>query len=1415
MLLCDVLPDGTVVGQAAAEAVYDTSTGARVGTRIVDPATGAPYTPLGVVQPCPEAPPGTAQVYAACTDVPRAPIVSGRNLIDNGDFAQSEGVGATSTAGPGFTTEYKFPSPCDDIFTACGGGGSMAYFNTNAGQVAGGGSYPTANSIQAQSTKSLAVNVGQDTSQPILSWRVPLVNGHTYELGADVAIINPPYSVKLTIDGVDVMPLTAPDGPGVWQRRGDQFTWTGDTGLHTLSLASNTAEFLGNDHAFDNFSLREVTPGQDGALSECEYHSRVRACIEQVVQVAGCNDDRRDAILANIAAAAGAGGGANQIVVEPICVGGETWSRVTLYETGAGSVVGVTYFGPDGSQQEAPPAYTLGDCPQGNDCASPTTPTATVGLCLPDGTPIAVTVIRDCDGVITSEGWLNLTTGAYSAGAPPAGTVACGTSQSIQVSGTFCDIDDATGDVLGLVLVEYTYDESGAIASVRLVDAVTGTTYTPAGTITVCPAGVEQPERDLLHLCDTATDGALTPFIRDFARDENGAITGHSDYLLDGAPYTPAGTVGLCGSTEACRNSSTVLVCDVPADSTTVITPTITDGTGADAGLQRFPDLPGPYTSLWTGGSLVWPANPGPAPAQIHPVAVGKIAADLDGCDGASGTLNVSVRVTNNGPGRGQAWDGALQITKGTTVLASRDALHDAPAGWSGTLTLAVPVTAADVAAGDLCVALVLETFHLSSKQWTADQFTMSLELEGCEVTSSVQFLRTLVTDCETGDVVATTDTTLDGQPYEVTGTVGQCIPASSDPTECRDCEQTVLCDVAEEGTHTFLRTVCRDCTGAVVSVLDTELDGTTAYAAVGTVGACPPPCRSTHTEVLCDSTPQTLDLTTTFLPFAEVPIDGAGSVEIDAGLALGQQLWDGETVAIGPSTGAHDLTYAAGTLAADCPGCGQPDDEVTVTVAVTALFNGPTAGSGSTGGLELLNGTTTLGTSPYPQSTPVGWTGTPTVTRTVPLADLLAGRIRVRLGSETNQGGPRSWTFSDFTATAERISAGCGQRFLRTIRTDCVTGELIDVIDTTLDGQPYTVTGDVAACLPTDPCTGPECETTSVQVLRLCDLDPSVEADEDGRRCAVPFLRHLAYDCAGNLLGFHDTGLDGTTPYTPVQVVDCQCASGQGVTSSVEVPWTVVSVVEDPAGTPQQDFLYTVSPENDPSRVGTIRVHVSRPAGGACGAYDINNLVFSNTSAYTLTLDDVAQEMSYLRVDLIDFDTFEPVGINSGSPTPTRLGGTAGWNAAGTRIVPSESNGTGYMYWDNPPEVVSWTVFNQGGGTSCSALSFQGMTVEPGGCCGEDDGCSDCGPVDTGVRSVTGTEPQDLAGEFPGLQSVSLAVLAGTVNVTTTDGTDVPIPAGITLTWSVAKDTDTALAAASFTGADASTSYLLNWTRS
>lgn len=440
---------------------------------------------------------------------------------------------------------------------------------------------------------------------------------------------------------------------------------------------------------------------------------------------------------------------------------------------------------------------TVGVCPAVPDCDSPTTPVTSVGLCLADGTPIAATVVRDCAGVVTGEGWVNLVTGAYSAGAPPAGTIACGDSRSITTNGTFCDVL-ADGTVAGLVLVEYQYAADGSIDTVRLVDAVTGTTYTPQGTVTTCPAGVEQPEQDAVQLCDVAADGTVTTMIRDYRRDELGAIVGHTDYTLDGTPYTPQGTIGVC-----------------------------------------------------------------------------------------------------------------------------------------------------------------------------------------------------------------------------------------------------------------------------------------------------PPPCRSTHAEVLCDSAPRTLALTTAYRPLSDAPIDTVAN-EIDAGPATGDALWSGQTATVGPTSGVHDLTYVVGALGVGCPGCGQPDDEVAVTVSVGVTLNGPSAGAGSTGGLQMLNGTASLGAAVLPTDTQVGWSGTLTLTRTVPLADLRDGQLKVRLGLETSQDGPKDWTLTGWTATAERTAAGCGSEFLRTYVRDCVTGEVTDTLDTTLDGAPYVPVEPVGTCRDDDPCTPPgaDCQTE-----QLCDVQKDVAA--------------------------------------------------------------------------------------------------------------------------------------------------------------------------------------------------------------------------------------------------------------------------------------------------------------------------------
>src|SRR5690606_38123429 len=146
----------------------------------------------------------------------------------------------------------------------------------------------------------------------------------------------------------------------------------------------------------------------------------------------------------------------------------------------------------------------------------------------------------------------------------------------------------------------------------------------------------------------------------------------------------------------------------------------------------------------------------------------------------------------------------------------------------------------------------------------------------------------------------------------------------------------------------------------------------------------------------------------------------------------------------------------------------------------------------------------------------------------------------------------------------------------------------------------------------------------------------------------------------------------------------------------------------------PGRGYLFRMSPADDPSTVGIVRVTSGTEANTTCAPQPPFNLAFHNTNDLTFELDAVARQMSYLRVDLEDFDTFEPVTIHGGSPEPTRLGGTAEWSPDHTQIVPTESNGTGYLYWDSPPETFGYRIWNTGGGTSCSGLNIAGVTVLP-----------------------------------------------------------------------------------------------------
>ncbi|KQW11425.1 hypothetical protein [Streptomyces sp. Root369] len=566
---------------------------------------------------------------------------------------------------------------------------------------------------------------------------------------------------------------------------------------------------------------------------------------------------------------------------------------------------------------------TVGVCDSGTStpgasCAEQTTPAATVGLCLADGTPIAVVITRDCDtDTVTQDGWINLTTGTYSTGAPPAGVQACGDSRAFELAGLLCDVDPATGDVLGLVLVEYEYNADGSLASVRLVDPGTGTTYTLQGELRYCPAGTAEAtaDLDLTVLCDVQADGTAVAFLRDYRRDPTtGQISGHTDYGLDGAPYTVTGTVSTCspeskpcgqaevltlcdtaldgtvtaflrhlvydcdgqvtdsrdtaldGTTpyaitgtvdqcapqaEPCRNTSTLLLCDLPSDGTPP--PTVTD-TGPAPYYPYTTGIPTPGAqTLWDGGTLTLPAAAGPQPGTGGTVqtAAAIIHAPRPVCDSGTAHVVVQLDASQLGPDDGCRTTGFLALYNGT---ANRVALAlapvNTPAGWAGTLTAEADVPAADLAAGNIAIVVAFDAYDDSGAAcppprhtgWELSQFdaTVVYDQTGC----APQFLRNITTDCETGAVTAVVDTTLDGTPYTVTGAPGQCTaaggqcwpeqpcPAQSVIEQCR-CDDTDGDGLPDVG---YVELLAVDCTGALTSLGTYTSDLTGPYTPVAPV---------------------------------------------------------------------------------------------------------------------------------------------------------------------------------------------------------------------------------------------------------------------------------------------------------------------------------------------------------------------------------------------------------------------------------------------------------------------------------------------------------------------------------------------------------------------------------------------------
>ncbi|MCX5189043.1 hypothetical protein [Streptomyces sp. NBC_00268] len=262
------------------------------------------------------------------------------------------------------------------------------------------------------------------------------------------------------------------------------------------------------------------------------------------------------------------------------------------------------------------------------------------------------------------------------------------------------------------------------------------------------------------------------------------------------------------------------------------------------------------------------------------------------------------------------------------------------------------------------------------------------------------------------------------------------------------------------------------------------------------------------------------------------------------------QTLWDGGTLTLAAAAGPQPGTTgtvrtAAATLQAPRPVCDDGTAHVTVTVDASQL--GPDNGCAVTGFLGLYNGigeANRVALALPPKNTPVGWGGTLSVEADVPAADLAAGNIAVVVAFDAYDDSgakcplPRhtAWQLSVFNAEVVYDQASCAVRFLRNVITDCETGEVTTVTDTTLDGLPYMVTGGAGQCAATGGSCCPEQPCPAQNVMEECRCD---DTDGDGFP-DVGYVELLAVDCTGTLtsLGTYTDGL--TAEYTPVAPVDC-----------------------------------------------------------------------------------------------------------------------------------------------------------------------------------------------------------------------------------------------------------------------------------
>ncbi|TVP33841.1 hypothetical protein A3L22_16005 [Streptomyces griseus subsp. griseus] len=243
------------------------------------------------------------------------------------------------------------------------------------------------------------------------------------------------------------------------------------------------------------------------------------------------------------------------------------------------------------------------------------------------------------------------------------------------------------------------------------------------------------------------------------------------------------------------------------------------------------------------------------------------------------------------------------------------------------------------------------------------------------------------------------------------------------------------------------------------------------------TPGGCPPPkpacppaacagsprCDRCETTPLRDSAPYRVAATVSSTD--PTPYYTIANTHAALDPVVAQTILNSGTGTFPADDGTHNgqHTWLAGVVRVDPASlCGDPAT-VTISASVHVHNDGPSTACRLYGRFALWNGTTPIRTDLLgPPDLAAGGDDHGAIPpTTVPLADVLAGKVVVELNLETGNDdacrvGPKQWTVDSFVLTVQASSPGCGRTFLRTTCRDC-DGAVTCTTDT-LEGssRPY-----------------------------------------------------------------------------------------------------------------------------------------------------------------------------------------------------------------------------------------------------------------------------------------------------------------------------------------------------------------------